>query len=73
MLKCRIKRGGTVYVSAKGNVYDIRTETLALIQEVHRNIKKENPEAADQYRTSIIGCLLDPRSPVWNEKEENHG
>lgn len=72
MLKCRIKIGGTVYVSAKGNVYDIRTETLALIQEVHRNIKKENPEAADQYRTSIIGCLLDPRSPVWNEKEADH-
>ena len=70
MLKCRIKRGGTVYVSAKGNVYDIRTETLALIQEVHRNIKKENPEAAHHYRTSIIGCLLDPNSPVWNEKED---
>lgn len=67
MLKCRIKTGGTVYVAAKGNVYNLRTETLALIQEVHRNIKKENPEAAEQYRTSIIGCLLDPRSPVWKE------
>lgn len=67
MLKCRIKRGGTVYVSAKGTCYDLRTETLALIQELHRNIKKENPEVAEQYRISVIGCLLDPRSPVWNE------
>lgn len=72
MLKCRIKRGGTVWVSAKGTCYDLRTETLFLIQQVYRNIKDQNPEAAEQYRTSIIGCLLDPKSPVWNEQEANH-
>ena len=67
MIKCKIKKGGTVRVKASGTAQDMMAETAALIQEVHRSINEQNPEAAKGYKLHLLGLLLDPKSPVWKE------
>lgn len=67
MLKCKIKREGYVRVNATGTAEDLMVETGALIQEIHKNIKQQNPEAAAGYKSHLIGLLLAPDSPVWKE------
>ena len=67
MLKCNIKREGHVKVKSSGTAWDLMVETAALIQEIYRNIKQQNPEAAKGYRRHLMGLLLDPKSPVWKE------
>lgn len=67
MLRCRIKRKGIVFVKASGTADDLMVETAALVKEVYRNIKEQNPEAASRYKLDLIGTLLDPESPVWKE------
>lgn len=65
MIKCNIKRGGMVKIRANGTGADLVPETLLLIQQVYRGIKKVNPVVAEEYKNTIIGSLLDPNSPVW--------
>lgn len=65
MLKCKVKRSGTIRVKATGTVRDLLAETAAAIHEVHNGINKTNQEAANEYRLRLIGLLLDPDSPVW--------
>lgn len=67
MLKCNIKRGGAIRVKATGTAQDLMVETAAAIREVYQGIKKQNPEAADGYKSHLLGLLLDPNSPVWQE------
>lgn len=71
MLKCNIKKGGTIRVKASVTAQDLMVETCALIQEIYRNINQANPEAAKEYKVQLLGVLLDPKSPVW--KEPDHG
>lgn len=72
MLKCKIKKGSRIRVEAKGNGADLVAETGVMVQEIYRGIKRENPEAAQQYRLSVIGLLLDPKSPVWSDQGVDH-
>lgn len=65
MLKCKIKRSGTIRVKANGSVQDLLVETAAAIHEVHNGINKTSQEAAKEYKLRLIGLLLDPDSPVW--------
>lgn len=68
MIKCNIKRGGKAKISANGPAKDLFSETMLLVQEVYRGIKKTNPEAADAYRDAIILTAMAPNSPVWEEE-----
>lgn len=70
MLKCNIKKGGTIRVKASGTAQDLMVETCALIQEIYRNINQANPDAANGYKRHLLGMLLNPDSPVW--KGEDH-
>lgn len=68
MLKCKIDRAkGTVRVSTKGNLDDITVEVLGIFQAIHKEIAKQNPIAAKEFKNKVIGVMLDPRSPVWKE------
>lgn len=67
MLKCEIKKGGTIQVKASGTAEDLMVETCALIKEVYRNINQQNPEAAKGYKNHLIVMLLNADSPVWKE------
>lgn len=72
MLKCKIKRGSRIRVESKGTCDDLVAETGVLVQEVYRGIKQANQEVAQQYRLSVIGLLLDPKSPVWSDQGVDH-
>ena len=71
MIKCNIKKGGTIRVKASGTAEDLMVETATMIQEVYSSIAQQSPEAAEGYKLHLLGLLLDPRSPVW--KENDHG
>ena len=69
MLKCKIDRAkGTVKVNTKGDLSAITVEVLALFKEIHRGIEKQNPEAAREFKNTVTGAMLDPRSPLWREE-----
>lgn len=71
MLKCKIKKGGTLRVKASGTAEDLMLETCAMIQDVYEGIKRQNPEAAKGYKNHLIVMLLNADSPVW--KGDDHG
>lgn len=67
MLKCNVKTGGIVWVKANGTADKLVPETAVVIQAVYRGIKKKNPDLAKEFKNRLIGLLLDPESPVWQE------
>lgn len=68
MLKCNISRAkNKVWVKAKGTAQEMMVEAGMAIATVYRTIRKENPEAAEGFKNNLIGLLLDPKSPVWEE------
>lgn len=70
MLKCKIDRAkGTVNVSTKGDLSAITVEVLALFKELHRGIAQQNPDAAREFKNTVIGAMLDPGSPLWKEEK----
>lgn len=65
MLKCNIKKGGTIRVKATGTAEDLTVETGMVIKQIYQSIRLQNPDAAEGYKLTLIGLLLDPNSPVW--------
>lgn len=65
MLKCKVRRKGSIRVKATGTAQDLMVETAAVIKEIHNGISRENAMAASKYKMALIGTLLDPNSPVW--------
>lgn len=72
MIKCKIKISGHIQVKASGTVKDLTVETAALIEDIYQSIHQKNPEAAKGYKNTLIGILLDPKSPVWKENNHDH-
>lgn len=69
MLKCRMDQAKDhVWVKTKGDMNTITVEVLALVHEVYQGIAQKNPEAAKEFRNTVIGAMLDPRSPLWKEE-----
>ena len=67
MLKCNIRTSGRVWVKASGTASELVPEIGMVIKEVFRVIHKKNPAAAKEFKNRLIGLLLDPASPVWEE------
>lgn len=53
------------WAKGKGTPHNLVVETAAIIETVYRSFCKYFPEAAEEYKTKLIGLLLDPTSPVW--------
>ena len=71
MIQCNINRKKRrVWVKAKGESQDVAVEALTCIKMIYQQIVKVDPEAAKGFKLTIIGCVLDPKSPVW---EVDHG
>lgn len=71
MLKCNIqKKKGFVRVKAKGTPYELALETSAVIEDCYKNLHLQNPEAAAEYKRTMLSLVIAPGSPVW--KEKNH-
>lgn len=65
MLKCKIKKGHRIRTRIKGTAGDLATETAMLVNLTYFGIKKNNPDAAAEYRRKLLVCLLAPNSPTW--------
>lgn len=69
MIKATISREkGITRAKVRGKVYDVCIETATLISDVWRGIKAKNPEAAKEYKQTLLAILLAPDSPVWEEE-----
>lgn len=74
MLKCNVSRAKNVIrVKAKGTAKELLPETVMVIKTIYDGIREASPEAAEAYKNTLIGVLLDPESPVWTGKEKDHG
>ena len=68
MLKCNInKEKGFVKVKAKGIPHTLAVETGAIIEDCYRELHKQNPEAAAEYKRTMLSLVIAPGSPVWKE------
>lgn len=66
MIQCHINRKKCkVWVKSKGDSQDVAVEALTCIKLTYQQIVKEDPEAAKGFKLTIIGSVLDPKSPVW--------
>lgn len=72
MIKCKMKCNGRGYVKVQtyGGLGDLVIETAALVSQIYDGIERQNPEAAKVYKNTLIGMLLDPKSPVFKDCEE---
>lgn len=73
MILCRIdnKKRKLNFIHANGNNTDLVTEICTLISMCFMNIRKQNPEAAKEFKVRLIAVLLDPTSPVWETDNNN--
>lgn len=66
MLKCKVNRAKhEIRVKARGTSHELAVETSAMIETIYQQIHKANPVEANNYKSKLIGVLLDPDSPVW--------
>lgn len=69
MLKCNInQKKKHVWLRTSGDLNTITVECLALFKGVYRGIEKQNPEAAKEFKNTVIAAMLDSSSPLWKEK-----
>lgn len=75
MIKCEMNKAkGKVKIKATGTAKDMAVETMAIIGEVYRGIRKNNETAAETYRLVLINLLLNEKAltdPLVTEGAEN--
>lgn len=71
MIKCRVNKDTKrrSWVKVNGTPNDLVTELCVVVGEIYRAIKRKHPDAAKEFKNNMIGMLLDPRSPVWEEED----
>lgn len=67
MIKCKVTRGRAVKMKARGSALDLAVELLSLIMTAHMSINEQSEELAKEFKRTILGVLLHPDSPVWEE------
>lgn len=60
-------------VRAKGNAETVAKEIMAGLKVIYQNLTEQNAAAADEFRRLMIAGVLDPKSPVWQKEEADHG
>ena len=69
MLKCKVNRKKNFcMVKAGGELRYILTETLGIISTVYCELKKQNPEFAEEYKRTLQAAMIDPKSPVFTKE-----
>lgn len=68
MIKCKIsKKKNLAKIKAGGTLRELVVESLAIIQGTYDSIAESDPEAAKEYKNTLIGVLLDPKSPIFKK------
>lgn len=76
MIKCTIKFGKNSRVKADGTLDTLTRETMLVISQIYTGLKKENEDAAEEFRKQLFAFLIDPNSPLFknytdSEQPEN--
>lgn len=71
MIKCKIKQGNKVLVKADGSLDTVTKETMLFIREVYQGIKKENEDAAEEFRNLLFAFLVAPSSPLYKNPDDS--
>lgn len=67
MLKCTINSNGEqTSISSCGNILDLCADISFVIPELHRAVKRNNPNGAEAFRVALMSVLTHPDSPVWD-------
>lgn len=63
MIKCNMNKAkGLVKIKATGTAKDMTVETMAIIGEVYRGIRKNNETAAEMFRLTLVSFLLNEKA-----------
>lgn len=67
MLKCKITKDKRISVNVSGTPHDLALETSCLVAEIYNGLREDNQAAADEFKRTVLTCLIAPGSPVWKE------
>lgn len=65
MIKCTIRSGKKSLVKADGDFNTLTHETMLIAREIYQEMKKENEDAAEEFRQLLFAFLIDPNSPMF--------
>ena len=74
MIKCNIKLcnfSKKNFVKAKGTVTTLTREVMLIIAEIYHGLKKDNENAAEEFRNLLFAFLVDPNSPLYKNLDDS--
>lgn len=71
MIKCKFNRGKKALVKADGTLDTVTKETMLVIREIYQGTKKENEDAAEEFRNLLFSFLVDPSSPLYKNPDDS--
>lgn len=71
MIKAKISREkDIVRATYRGTPHGLCLETATMISDIYRGLQEKNPEAAAEFKQTLLVVLLSPNSPVWEVETE---
>lgn len=71
MIKCKFNHGKKALVKANGHLDTVTRETMLVIREIYQEAKKENEDAAEEFRNLLFAFLVDPNSPLYKNPDDS--
>ena len=72
MLKCHLeKEAGKCEIRVKGNLIEILSDAIFLINDVYLAFRKNNPIMGDFFRYALRDAVNDDSSPIWKVPDTN--
>lgn len=70
MIKANVSRK-RVSLEANGTLVDITVDSCRMINAVYTTLRRNNPDAAEAYKSVMQGAANDPESPIWRANEQD--
>lgn len=67
MIEAKIGKEVGCVVQASGNVKEIAEDVLNLISAIYQDLRSRDPVDSMLFRIVLVGCVSDPKCPVWND------
>lgn len=70
MIKANVSRK-RVSLEANGTLRDILVDSAQMINAVYTTLRRNNPDAAEVYKSLMQGVVNDPKSHIWQANEQD--
>lgn len=70
MIKANVSRE-RVSLEANGALEDILFDIARMINAVYTALRRNNPDAAEVYKSVLQSAVSDPESPIWQANEQD--